>query len=118
MEQLEIIRTPGRRPDVTILHLKGPLTLGTLFRFQEVAKDPELRHVILDLGGVTRIDSAGLGVLLAHWAHTRRHKFAMGIAGVPERVRSIFEMTRTDALLLIFANVQAAEVGLKYPEPA
>ena len=116
MEQLEIVRSEGHRAGVTILHIKGPLTLGTLSRFQEATKDPEVRHIVLDLSGVSRIDSAGLGVLLAHWAHTRRHKFAMAIAGMSERVRMIFEITRTDKLLPIFANTEAAEAGLNFPE--
>lgn len=115
MEQLEISRTAARIADVTILHIKGPLTLGTLFRFQEVGRDAAVRHIILDLAGVTRIDSAGLGALLAHWAHTRRNHWGMGIAGMSERVRSLFEITRTDALLPIFASIEAAEAGMKLP---
>ena len=115
MEPLEIVRTAGSRAGVTILKLKGPFTLGTLFRFQEVSRDPEIHNVILDLAGVTRIDSAALGSVLAHWAHSRRNSYTMAIAGMSERVRLIFEITRTDALLPIFDSIEAAEAGMKLP---
>ena len=113
MEQLEIVRAPGRTPAVTILHFKGPFNIGTLFRFQEMLREPDITSVILELSNVTRIDSAALGSLLAHWAHTRRNNNSMAIAGMSPRVRSIFEITRTDKLLPIFETIEAAEAGMK-----
>src|SRR5258708_3292069 len=115
MVTLEIVRTAGRTAGVTILQLKGPFTIGTLFRFQEVLREPEIGTVVLDLNNVTRIDSAALGALLAHWAHTRRNRQAMAIAGMSSRVRSIFEITRTDRLLPIFETIEDAGAGLKIP---
>jgi anti-anti-sigma factor len=113
MEQLDIVRSAGRTEAVTILQLKGPFTIGTLFRFQEALRAPDIQSVILDLNHVTRIDSAALGALLAQWAHSRRNHHTMAIAGMSARVRTIFEVTRTDQLLPIFNTTDEAEAGVK-----
>jgi anti-anti-sigma factor len=113
MEQLEIVRSAGRAATVSILQLKGPFTISTLGRFQEAFRAPDLQDVILDLNNVTRIDSAALGAMLAQWAHTKRNRNRLAIAGMSQRVRSIFEITRTDQLLPIFASAEEAEAGLK-----
>jgi anti-anti-sigma factor len=113
MEQLEIVQSAGHTTAVTILQLKGPFTIGTLFRFQEALRAPDIQNLILDLNHVTRIDSAALGAMLAQWAHSRRNHYTMAIAGMSARVRSIFEVTRTDKLLPIFNTTDEAEAGLK-----
>ena len=113
MEQLDIVRSAGRTPGVTILRLKGPFTIGTLFRFQEVLRDKEIGAIILNLSEVTRIDSAALGAVLAQWAHTRRNQHTMSIAGMSARVKSIFEITRTDKLLPVFGSEEEAEAATK-----
>jgi anti-sigma B factor antagonist len=113
VEQLEIVRSAGRAATVTVLQLKGPFTIGTLFKFQEALRADELQDIILDLNDVTRIDSAALGAMLAQWAHSKRNRYRMAIAGMSPRVRSIFEITRTDQLLPIFPSTEEAEAGLK-----
>jgi anti-anti-sigma factor len=109
MDQMDVEQEPSRIHDVTVFRLKGPFTLTTMFSFQATLRDANVKGVIVDLEGVSLIDSTALGVLLREYAHTLRggHKFA--IVGMSPRVRTIFDMTQTYGVLPIFASVADAE---------
>jgi anti-sigma B factor antagonist len=109
MDQIQIERTPGSTSDVTILTLKGPLTMGTLFDFQTVLRAPDLKSTIIDFSGVPYIDSAGLGVVLSHWAHTQTHGTKFAVVAMSEKVRVLLQMTKVDTLLPIFPTAADAE---------
>jgi anti-sigma B factor antagonist len=111
MDQMVIERENGASPDVSVFRLKGPFVLSTMFQFQDILREPGLEGAIVDLSAVPYMDSAGLGVLLGHWAHARRagHKFAL--VGIPPRVHTVFEITHTDTILPIYATQAAAEAS-------
>ena len=109
MDELQIERTPGSASDVTILTLKGPLTIGTLFDFQAAVRQPDLQSAIIDFSGVPYIDSAGLGVVLSYWAHTQRVGLKFAAVAISERVRVLLEMTRVSTLLPMYPSVAEAE---------
>ena len=111
MDQMDVEQEPSRISNVTVFRLKGPFTLGTMFSFQSTLRDAGVKGVIVDLTGVTLLDSTALGVLLREYAHTLRagHKFA--IVGISSRVRTIFDMTRIYEVLPIFATQAEAEAS-------
>jgi anti-anti-sigma factor len=109
MDQIEIQRTPGSAPDVTILALKGQLTIGTLFDFQTALRAPDLKSTIIDFSDVPYIDSAGLGVVLSQWAHTQRIGAKFAVVAMSEKVRVLLQMTKVDTLLPIYPTAADAE---------
>jgi anti-anti-sigma factor len=109
MDQLQIERTPGSTSDVSILTLKGPLTIATLFDFQTALRAPDLKSTIIDFSEVPYIDSAGLGVVLSHWAHTQTHGTKFAVVAMSEKVRVLLQMTKVDTLLPIFPTAADAE---------
>jgi anti-sigma B factor antagonist len=113
MDQLVIEKAPSAKiPDVTILQLKGPLTLSTMFALQEILRDPATKGTIIDLAGVEYIDSAGLGVLLSHYARTQRNSFKYALSALAPRVLTIFQITHIDTSVPIFATAADAESSL------
>jgi anti-anti-sigma factor len=109
MDQLQIERTPGSAPDVTILTLKGPLTLGTLFDFQAMLRQPDLKSTIIDFSSVPYMDSGGLGVVLSHWAHTQRHGSKFALVAMSDKVRVILDMTGVAKILPQYPTAADAE---------
>ena len=109
MDQLEIERSAGSLPGVTILTLKGPLTLATLFDFQALLRDPDLKSTIIDFSQVPYMDSGGLGVILSHWSHTQRHGSKFAMVAMSEKVRVILEMTGVGKILPQFPTAADAE---------
>jgi anti-anti-sigma factor len=111
METMEVEREPGQASDVTVFKLNGPFVLGTMFELQSAFRDPAVKGVIIDLTQVSYIDSAGLGVLLSEWSHTQRGGYKYALVGMSPRVHTIFEITRTDTVLPIFATRAEAEAS-------
>lgn len=109
MEKIEIVCTAGASKDATILRIQGPLTLQMLFDFQNAIRQPGIGDTIIDLTAVPYIDSAGLGAILGHWAHTQRTGKKLAIAGICERVQVLFNLTKVDTLLPCFATADKAE---------
>ncbi len=109
MDQIQIQRTPGSASDVTILTLNGPLTIATLFDFQTAVRQPDLKSTIIDFSGVPYMDSAGLGIVLSHWAHTQRIGVKFAAVGISERVLVLLEMTGVAKLVPCFSSAAEAE---------
>src|SRR6201986_1752702 len=111
MDEIEIERKPGSASDVTIFSLKGPLTISTLFDFRAAVGQPDVKSTIVDFSGVPYMDSAGLGVVLSHWAHTQRVGFKFAALAVSERVCVLLSMTKVDTLLPMYPTVAEAELA-------
>jgi anti-anti-sigma factor len=109
MDEIQIQRTNGSAPDVTILTLQGPLTIATLFDFQTAVREPSLKSTIIDFSGVPYMDSAGLGIVLSHWAHTQRTGAKFAAVGVSERVMVLLDMTGVGKLLPCYGTCAEAE---------
>jgi len=109
MDEIQIQRTPGSASDVAILTLSGPLTVTTLFDFQTALRQPDLKSTIIDFTGVPYIDSAGLGIVLSHWAHTQRIGVKFAAVGISERVQVLLDMTGVSKLLPQYPTAADAE---------
>src|ERR1700722_13041676 len=109
MDEIQIQRTPGSANGVTILSLTGPLTITTLFDFQTAVRQPDLKSTIIDFSGVPYIDSAGLGLVLSHWAHTQRIGVKFAAVGISERVRVLLDITGVSKLLPQYPTAADAE---------
>lgn len=107
--QIEIINRPS---GAQLIKLSGPLTLRTLFEFQEAARKHAEHPLVVDLAAVPYIDSAGLGALIGLFASCQRTNQKFAIASVPERVQVLFEMTGVKGMLPCFASVEDAEAGV------
>ena len=107
------IETAHNDSGAYIVKLVGPLTLRTLFDFQAAARQEASRPLIIDLAGVPYMDSAGLGSMISAFATCQRTQRGFAIIGLPDRVRTLFEMTRVDGLLPCFSSLEAAERSLK-----
>ena len=109
---LDIEALPGKTDDQVVLSLKGPVTLSTVFAFQEQIRGEKSPVVILDMSSVPYVDSAGLGAIIgAHVTCTNSgRKFAL--AAVPDRVHTMFTMARVDNILKVFPSVEDAQQKL------
>jgi anti-sigma B factor antagonist len=111
MDQLQIRRT-GSPGGVLILHLEGPLTLTTLFEFQDTVRQQQANALIIALVGVPYMDSAGLGAILGAFVSCQRRGRKFALAGVSRRVLTLFEVARVDTLVPRFDTLEAAEMQL------
>lgn len=107
--QIEIINRPS---GVQLIQLSGPLTLRTLFEFQEAARQHAEHPLVVDVASVPYMDSAGLGALIGIFASCQRTNQKFAISNVPERVQVLFEMTGVKGMLPCFPSVDEAEAAV------
>lgn len=72
-----------------------------------MAKKP--KQVVVDLQGVSYIDSSGLAVLIEAMQNVAAYGGKFALAGLQESVRPIFEIARLDQVFRIFPDVAAAK---------
>jgi len=94
---------------VKILRLTGPLTLGSVFEFQDLARADHNAAVVVDLSGVPYMDSAGLGAILGIMASCQRTHRGFGITGATERIQTLFSVAGVAGLVPSFGSVELAE---------
>jgi anti-sigma B factor antagonist len=111
MDQLQIRKAEGPA-GLMIVHLDGPLTLATLFEFQDTVRQLQANGLIIALDGVPYMDSTGLGAVLGAYVSCQRHGRKFALAGVTRRVLTLFEITHVDSLVPRFDSVEAAESAL------
>ncbi|HHV71846.1 MAG TPA: STAS domain-containing protein [Clostridia bacterium] len=74
--------------------------------------DEEIKMLVLDLGGVPFMDSAGIGVIvsLLKEMHVRGGKIAL--AGIQPNVGKVFWITKLDKVLPIYETREEAESAM------
>ncbi len=111
MDQLEIARDLGATGKTHILRLKGPLTITTLFGLQAALRETGNADTVIDVTAVPYMDSAGLGTLLSHWAHTQRVSAKFAVTGVSARIAVLLEVTKVNTVLPMFPTAEAADLS-------
>lgn len=106
------IETINRPSGVQLIKLTGPLTLRSLFEFQEAARRHAEHPLIIDAASIPYMDSAGLGALIGVFASCQRTGQKFAIAAIPERVQVLLDMTGVKGMLPCFATVEDAEAAV------
>ena len=102
----------SKRPNV--LSLEGEIDLHVSPRVaislrQMIAKEP--KRLVVNLSGVTYLDSSGLAVLIEAMQNVEKYGGKFALAGMQGTVRSIFEIARLDQVFHIFTDVDSALVA-------
>ena len=90
-----------------VLPLEGEIDLHVSPRIEcalasMIKKRPE--HLVVDLSGVTFIDSSGLAALIHGMQEMKKYGGKLTLSGVSSNLRTIFEMARLDQVFLIDAR--------------
>jgi anti-sigma B factor antagonist len=97
--------------DQPVVHLSGELdaaTVPVLASAVQAQIESGRRHVVLDLGGVTFLDSSGLGQFVSHHKTLRRLGGGLRLANPSSRVMAVLNLTGLDQVFEIYPSVQAA----------
>lgn len=91
--------------DVVIVGLDGKLTLGTgdtqLRQIIRDLLDRDEKHLVLDFSGVTYMDSAGVGELVASFTAAESRDAELKLLDLPEKIRDLLRFTQ---LITVFES--------------
>lgn len=103
--------TCEERDDTTVVRVTGEVDLYTSPRMREaILKSLSRRrpNVVVDLSGVSYMDSSGIATLVEALHETRNRKGRLVLAGLNDRVREVFELARLHSVFELAASVEAA----------
>jgi len=107
---------------VCVLDFRGRITLGpeteTARKRMKQALDVGHTRVVVDLGEISYIDSAGLATLVASYTSARRAGGELKLARLTKLVRSLMQITRLSTVFEIYDSVDEAVRSFEPQAPA
>lgn len=99
-------------PGIFVLELRGSLLIGVACTRLQLAVEDLLAEkrtrVVLDLTGVPRVDSGGLGKIVNCLSRVRLAGGTMHFAGVNQTVIGLFKLTKVDRIVKVFPTAAEA----------
>ena len=86
----------GLQNNARVLRLSGPLTIATLYQFQDLVRTNSAASLTLDFTRVPYVDSAGVGALVGAYVRRQKEGHSVTLAGVNERVRNTLKVTQVE----------------------
>jgi anti-sigma B factor antagonist len=98
--------------ETAVLHFTGPVQLtrrsAELTALSQSVLEQKDTNVLIDLSRVSRIDSAGLGLLMSCYSHLIRNRKALKLLNPSRDVRELLHVTKIDAVLETYDDEQEA----------
>jgi len=111
LENLQMTAADGPHAGQRILRMKGPLSLHTVFEFQNLVRAETSPNVIIDFSGVPFVDSAGLGALVSAHVSAQKARRKLLFAAMNTQVITLLEMTHIRSLFTVYPTLQEAEAA-------
>jgi anti-sigma B factor antagonist len=109
--KLKLSLEQRNRGDVMIVHCQGRIVYrDEAAAFSRLVAEvlPHARKLVLDLSGVTSMDSAGIGELALLQSRAQDRNVSVKCAGPTRLVRSLLDLTNLDSVLEIHASLDDA----------
>ncbi len=103
----------SRTDDTVVVTVEGQLVVTNRQEFKQAvleAAEQGARRVVVDFSHSGYIDSSGLGALVSLSRRLREAGGELRLVGLNEDLRTLFELTRLDALFPLYAT-QADALG-------
>jgi len=109
------IQTKDLPPDIVVLEIKGRITLGRESKQLEWAVESLVaegrKKVIFDFGGVTNLDSTGIGIIVMSAGRVKNAGGELRVAGAAAHVEQVLKMTNVDQIVRLHPTTVAAAAG-------
>jgi anti-sigma B factor antagonist len=106
--QLDLEKLPASNDNNLVTRLKGKLSLETVHNFIQTLRPEPTAHLILDMSGVSFLDSAGVGALVSLFVHRRNIGQSFAIASLTQQGMAVLQVAGLAKLLPNFPTVEAA----------
>ena len=93
---------------VWIFQVNGEINISTSPELKKQFEKQPSKKIVVDLEKVNYIDSSGLATLVEILKKTKTQGGSLGLAGMSDKVKSLFEITKLDKLFQITRNQDEA----------
>jgi anti-sigma B factor antagonist len=105
--KLDIHQSPGPN-GATVARLEGKVSLETVAKFLQELRPLDVPKLILDMSGVSYMDSAGVGALVQLFVHRRSKSQAFALAALTAQGNAVMQVAGLMKLVPVFPTVEAA----------
>ena len=91
-----------------VVRLSGKLSLETVHNFIQTLRPDPAARLILDLSGVSFLDSAGVGALVQIFVHRRNQGQSFALTGLTKQSTAVLQVAGLSKLLPVHASVEEA----------
>jgi len=106
--QLDLEKLSSSDEGNLVTRLNGKLSLETVHNFIQTLRPEPAAHMVLDMSGVSFLDSAGVGALVSLFVHRRNVGKTFAIAGLTQQGMAVLQVAGLVKLLPNFPTVEAA----------
>jgi anti-sigma B factor antagonist len=106
--RLELETQPGSNGSALITRLSGKLSLETVHDFIATMRPETAPHLVLDMSGLSFLDSAGVGALVSLFVSRRNHGKTIALAGLTQQGVAVMQVSGLMKLIPIFPSVEEA----------
>lgn len=100
------------KENVTVIKLSGRITLGSgdvKLRDKLVEElEKGKKKIVLDLGEVSFMDSAGLGELVAAYTSAKRHGAQVKLSNLTKKIDDLLDITRLSSVFETYNSTEEA----------
>jgi anti-sigma B factor antagonist len=106
--KLEVEKLPTSTDAQSQYAAKGKLSLETVNEFIQKLRPDPAQHVVLDMSGVTFLDSAGVGSLVSLFVSRRNQSKTFALAGLTAQGKAVVTVAGLQNLLPIYNTLAEA----------
>jgi anti-sigma B factor antagonist len=106
--RLDLEREAGTNSSQVVMRLNGKLSLETVHNFIQTLRPEPATHLILDLDGVSFLDSAGVGALVQLFVHRRSQGKTFALTRLTKQSSAVIQVAGLNKLLPIHPSVAEA----------
>jgi len=109
--KLDVEKLPSSNENLTVYAASGKLSLETVNQFLPGLRAETAQRLVLDMSGVSFLDSAGVGALVSLFVSRRNHGKEFALAALQPQAVAVVTVAGLQNLLPIHKTV--AEAGAK-----
>lgn len=97
-----------QQQEVTVYQVDGEINISTSPDLRKIFEKHTPKNIVIHLEKVTYIDSSGLATLVEVLKKSKVQGGTLGLSGMSEKVKSLFEITKLDKLFSIYDSPEQA----------
>jgi stage II sporulation protein AA (anti-sigma F factor antagonist) len=106
--KLVLEKQPSGRSDSLIIGLNGKLSLENVHDFLATLRPEPATHLILDMSGLSFLDSAGVGALVTLFVSRRKQGKTLALAALTVQGTAVMQVAGLLKLLPVYPSVEQA----------
>ncbi|MGB3563405.1 MAG: STAS domain-containing protein [Thermoanaerobaculia bacterium] len=106
----------GQQSETVVVDIAGKVTIGYDAKMRDAiaeAREAGARNILLNMRGVTRLDSSGIGELVAAHASVTNAGGRLLLVGLPNKVATVLQITNLLGILELFDDIDEAIAALE-----